>query len=109
MDLTYLFIAHDLSVVRFISDRIAVIHKGRIVELAEAEELFLNPFHPYTKSLLSAIPIPDPRLEKNKELLFISEEVHDYSKINQNGQKLQLVILYGQMKLKQKLTEKRQK
>ncbi|MDE5977754.1 MAG: ATP-binding cassette domain-containing protein [Turicibacter sp.] len=77
--ITYLFIAHDLSVVRFISDRIAVIYKGRIVELAEAEELFLNPFHPYTKSLLSAIPIPDPRLEKNKKLLVYHEEEHDYS------------------------------
>ena len=77
--LTYLFIAHDLSVVRFISDRIAVIHKGRIVELAEAEELFLNPFHPYTKSLLSAIPIPDPRLEKNKKLIVYTGEEHDYS------------------------------
>ena len=79
MNISYLFIAHDLSVVRFISDRIAVIHKGCIVELAEAEELFLNPFHPYTKALLSAIPIPDPRLEKNKELLVYNEEVHDYS------------------------------
>lgn len=77
-DLTYLFIAHDLSVVRFISDRIAVIYKGRIVELAEAEELFLNPFHPYTKSLLSAIPIPDPRLEKNKQLIVYTGEEHDY-------------------------------
>ena len=77
--LTYLFIAHDLSVVRFISDRIAVIHKGRSVELAEAEELFLNPFHPYTKSLLSAIPIPDPRLEKNKKLIVYTGEEHDYS------------------------------
>ena len=79
LGLTYLFIAHDLSVVRFISDRIAVIHKGRIVELAEAEELFLNPFHPYTKSLLSAIPIPDPRLEKNKKLIVYTGEEHDYS------------------------------
>ena len=78
-ELTYLFIAHDLSVVRFISDRIAVIHKGKIVELAEAEELFLNPLHPYTKSLLSAIPIPDPRLEKNKKLVVYTGEEHDYS------------------------------
>ena len=70
--LTYLFIAHDLSVVRFISDRIAVIHKGRIVELAEAEELFLHPLHPYTKALLSAVPIPDPEREKNKELIVLS-------------------------------------
>lgn len=77
--LTYLFIAHDLSVVRFISDRIAVIHKGRIVELAESEELFLNPFHPYTKSLLSAIPIPDPRLEKNKKLVVYTGNEHDYT------------------------------
>ncbi len=77
--LTYLFIAHDLSVVRYISDRIAVIYKGRIVELAETEELFKNPLHPYTKSLLSAIPIPDPRLEKNKKLVVYSETVHDYS------------------------------
>lgn len=77
--LTYLFIAHDLSVVRFISDRIAVIHKGRIVELAEAEELFLNPLHPYTKSLLSAIPIPDPLLEKNKKLVVYTGEEHDYT------------------------------
>lgn len=67
--LTYLFIAHDLSVVRFISDRIAVIHKGVIVEVAETEELFNNPIHPYTKSLLSAVPIPDPILERQKELV----------------------------------------
>lgn len=77
--LTYLFIAHDLSVVRFISDRIAVIHKGRIVELAEAEELFLHPFHPYTKALLSAVPIPDPELEKKKKLLVYDPSIHDYS------------------------------
>ena len=77
--LTYLFIAHDLSVVRFISDRIAVIHKGRIVELAEAEELFLHPLHPYTKALLSAVPIPDPELEKKKKLVVYDPSVHDYS------------------------------
>ena len=77
--LTYLFIAHDLSVVRFISDRIAVISKGRIVELAEAEELFLHPLHPYTKALLSAVPIPDPSLEKHKKLLVYDPSIHDYS------------------------------
>lgn len=58
--ITYLFIAHDLSVMRYISDRIAVIHKGRIVELAGAEELTAHAIHPYTRSLLSAIPMPDP-------------------------------------------------
>ncbi|MEI7667485.1 MAG: ATP-binding cassette domain-containing protein [Erysipelotrichaceae bacterium] len=77
--LTYLFIAHDLSVVRFISDRIAVIHLGRIVELAESEELFKNPFHPYTKSLLSAIPMPDPIMESKKVPLFYDGSEHDYS------------------------------
>ena len=77
--LTVIFIAHDLSVVRFISDRIAVIHKGRIVELAETEELFRNSLHPYTKSLLSAVPVPDPKIEKNKKLITYSEEMHDYS------------------------------
>ena len=77
--LTYLFIAHDLSVVRFISDRIGVIYKGRIVEVAEAEELFNYPLHPYTHSLISAIPIPDPELEKNKVLFTYDPSVHDYS------------------------------
>ncbi|MDD3383750.1 MAG: ATP-binding cassette domain-containing protein [Bacilli bacterium] len=77
--LTYLFIAHDLSVVRFISDRIAVIHKGRIVELAESEELFNFPLHPYTHSLMSAIPIPDPILEKKKKLFTYDGSEHDYS------------------------------
>lgn len=65
-NVTYLFIAHDLSVVRFISDRIGVIYRGRIVEIAAAEELFCYPLHPYTQSLISAIPIPDPILEKRK-------------------------------------------
>ncbi len=77
--LTYIFIAHDLSVVRFISDRIAVIHKGVIVEVAETEELFNNPIHPYTKSLLSAVPIPDPILERQKELIVYNPEQHDYT------------------------------
>ncbi len=67
--LTYLFIAHDLSVMRYITDRIAVIYKGDIVELAETEELFNRPLHPYTRSLLSAIPVPDPVVEKNKKLI----------------------------------------
>ncbi|MDO4701688.1 MAG: ATP-binding cassette domain-containing protein [Erysipelotrichaceae bacterium] len=78
-NLTVVFVAHDLSVVRFISDRIAVIHKGRIVELAETEELFNNSLHPYTKSLLSAVPLPDPEIEKSKELIVYDESVHDYS------------------------------
>ena len=76
---TYLFIAHDLSIVRFISDRIGVIYKGNIVEVAEAEELFSFPLHPYTHSLISAIPIPDPQLEKNKALYTYDPSIHDYS------------------------------
>ncbi len=76
---TYLFIAHDLSIVRFISDRIAVIYKGDIVEVATAEELFNFPLHPYTHSLISAIPIPDPQLEKNKVLYTYDPSIHDYS------------------------------
>ena len=76
---TYLFIAHDLSIVRFISDRIGVIYKGDIVEVATAEELFDYPLHPYTRSLISAIPIPDPLLEKNKVPFTYDPSVHDYS------------------------------
>ncbi|MBQ3866753.1 MAG: ABC transporter ATP-binding protein, partial [Clostridia bacterium] len=75
---TYLFIAHDLSIVRFISDRIGVIYKGDIVEIAEAEELFDYPLHPYTRSLISAIPIPDPFLEKNKVLYTYDPSIHHY-------------------------------
>ncbi len=77
--LTYLFIAHDLSIVRFISDRIVVIYKGRIMEIAETEELFHYPLHPYTKSLMSAIPVPDPILEKDKKLFIYDTSIHDYS------------------------------
>ena len=78
--LTYLFIAHDLSIVRFISDRIVVIYKGRIMEIAESEELFRYPLHPYTKSLMSAIPVPDPKIEKTKQLfVYNPSEMHDYS------------------------------
>ena len=76
--ITYLFIAHDLSIVRFISDRIVVIHLGKIVEIAETEELFNHPLHPYTKSLMSAIPIPDPILEKNKVLIKYDAKDHQY-------------------------------
>ena len=76
--LTYLFIAHDLSVMRFICDRIAVIHKGRIVELAEAEQLFAHPLHPYTRALLSAIPMPDPESEKKKVLEVYDPSQHHY-------------------------------
>ena len=77
-NLTYLFISHDLSVMRFICDRIAVIHKGKIVELADTEELFLHPLHPYTRALLSAVPMPDPVKEKHKELIVYDPSVHDY-------------------------------
>ena len=69
MNLSILFIAHDLAVVKYICDRIAVMHFGRIVELAAAEELFSHPLHPYTKSLLSAIPVPDPRIERGRQQL----------------------------------------
>lgn len=78
--LTYLFIAHDLSVMRFISDRIAVISKGRLVELAECEELFRHPLHPYTKALLSVVPQPDPKSERNKTTLVYDPSIHDYEK-----------------------------
>ncbi len=78
-NITYMFIAHDLSIVRFISDRIGVIYKGNIVEVAGAEELFNFPLHPYTHSLISAIPIPDPKLEKHKVLYTYDPSIHDYS------------------------------
>ena len=84
-NLTYLFVAHDLSVVRFICDRIAVIHKGKIVELAESEELFAHPLHPYTRALLSAIPQPDPIAERQKKLLVYDPSCHGYSETNQPG------------------------
>lgn len=76
--LTYLFIAHDLSIVRFITDRLAVIHKGKIVELAETEKLFANPLHPYTKALLSAIPQPDPIVERQKKIEIYDPSCHHY-------------------------------
>ena len=79
MGLTYLFIAHDLSVVKHISDRIGVMYLGRMVELADSYELTMHSLHPYTKSLISAIPIPDPQLEKNKVLFTYDPSIHDYS------------------------------
>ena len=77
--LTYLFIAHDLSVGNKSYDRKVMGNKQIVVELAEAEELFLNPLHPYTKALLSAVPMPDPEVEKKKKLLIYDPSVHDYS------------------------------
>lgn len=74
LGLTYLFIAHDLSMVKHISDRVAVMYAGKIVELAESEELYANPQHPYTKSLLSAIPIPDPKVEAKKKRSLLEED-----------------------------------
>lgn len=80
MDLTVLFVAHDLSVVKYFSDRIGVMYLGKMVELATAEELFARPLHPYTKSLLSAIPLPDPRKERRrKRIPYAPEKAHDYS------------------------------
>ena len=80
MGLTIMFVAHDLSVVKYFSDRIAVMYFGKVVELADADELFANPCHPYTKSLLSAIPFPDPHYEKKrKRIIYTPELDHDYS------------------------------
>lgn len=79
MGLTILFIAHDLSVVKYFSDRIIVMYFGRIVEIADADELFAHPLHPYTCSLLSAIPLPDPNYEKQrKRKIYEPEKEHDY-------------------------------
>ena len=78
--LTILFIAHDLSVVKYFSDRIGVMYYGKMVELASSDELFLNPLHPYTRSLLSAIPLPDPIYEKRRKRIVYNPLVeHDYS------------------------------
>jgi len=82
LGLTILFIAHDLSVVRFFCDRIAVMYNGKVVEMASSEELFKNPMHPYTVSLLSAIPQPDPDYEKNRKRVNYNPKQHQYNSSN---------------------------
>jgi oligopeptide transport system ATP-binding protein len=80
LGITILFVAHDLSVVKYFSDRIGVMYFGKMVELADSDELFKHPLHPYTRSLLSAIPLPDPDYEKNrKRLTYVPLRDHDYS------------------------------
>ncbi len=80
LGITILFVAHDLSVVKYFSDRIGVMYFGKMVELADSDELFKHPLHPYTRSLLSAIPLPDPDYEKNrKRITYVPLRDHDYS------------------------------
>ena len=82
MGLTILFIAHNLSVVKYFSDRIGVMYYGKLVEMADAEDLFKNPMHPYTKALLSAIPEPDPINEKKRVKIHYDAAIHEYSETN---------------------------
>ena len=90
--LTYLFIAHDLSMVKYISDRIAVMYHGRIVEMGSAECVYTNPQHAYTKSLLSAIPLPDPREEKNRKRIVYKGEDFDENATLQEVEPGQFVL-----------------
>lgn len=87
-NLTYLFIAHDLSMVKYISDRIGVMYKGKLVELAEADELYFNALHPYTESLLSAVPLPDPIYEENRQRI-------DYDHQDFTGKEEMLEVVPG--------------
>jgi oligopeptide transport system ATP-binding protein len=83
-NLTYLFIAHDLSMVKYISDRIAVMYRGKVVELGEANEIYHNPIHPYTKSLLSAVPLPDPLTERKRQRIpYTHEETNEQKSVHE--------------------------
>lgn len=91
--LTYLFIAHDLSMVKYFSDRIGMMYHGKLVELADAETLYANPQHAYTQSLLSAIPLPDPDYEKERQRI-----IFDESKLNNDGQLVEVAPKHWVMK-----------
>ena len=75
MGLTLIFIAHDLSIVKHISTKIMVLYLGNMVELANSEDIYLHPRHPYTQALISAVPIPDPKIEKQKDLILIEGDL----------------------------------
>lgn len=82
---TFLFIAHDLSIIRFISDKVGVMLQGKMMEMASTKELFENPLHPYTKALLSAVPVPDPIYERNKKIL-----TYDINSLKTDGQMVEM-------------------
>lgn len=83
LNLTYVFIAHDLSMVKYISDRVVVMYLGRIMEIASSDMIYENPIHPYTQALLSAIPIPDPKLEKEKQRVLLEGDIPSVMSINE--------------------------